>query len=84
MALENAAIMVHGISYGTGTSPQKLPFHESYLQMVKAKEEKVCRILAKKTNKPYSYWDKIFKTNEDKWFDAEEALEVGLIDEIIK
>lgn len=82
-ALENAVIMIHGIGYGTGSSKQKIPFHESYLDIVKKKEKKMCSILAQKTKKPYNYWEKIVNQSEDRWFDAEEALEVGLIDEII-
>jgi len=82
LALKNAVIMVHGVAYGNDAL-QKIPSHEGYLEVVKKMEKRMCVILAQKTHKPQSYWEKIVKSSEDKWFDAEEALEVGLIDEII-
>ena len=46
-------------------------------------DDMVCTYMSKATKKNKTFWKKFITNSEDKWFDAEEALEWGVIDAII-
>jgi ATP-dependent Clp protease, protease subunit len=82
VASESASILIHGFSWIAGWD--KTPSHKNKLNEIERREDLFCNILEQQTKKAFDYWKNIVSQSEDKWFGAEEALEVGLIDEIIR
>ena len=76
-ATENAIFMYHSAS--AGLPYDKLPAIESDIKYIKKLNARLDKIMAQHTAKPYIFWNKIGK-HTDHYFDAEEALEYGLID----
>jgi ATP-dependent Clp protease protease subunit len=81
IATENAIFMYHGAS--AGLPYDKLPSIESDIKHIKKLNSRLDRLMAKYTDKPYIFWNKIGK-HMDHFFDAEEAMEYGLVDTIEK
>ena len=76
---ENARVMIHQVSAGAcgKVSEMKITVDEA-----KRVNEQIATLLAKATKKPKKQILEDIK--DDKWFSAEEALEYGLVDKIIK
>ncbi len=80
-ATENCEFMVHdaAIEVEKNLSPAALG---SYAEAVKKRVERMDRLLAGYSNKPYRHWARLSSSKADRYFSAEEALEWGLIDQI--
>lgn len=75
----NAWVMLHryrGAAQGTADEI------EDSVKMGQRLEQALYRILAERTKKSASWWKKRLGDRKDAWFDAEEALELGLVDAI--
>jgi ATP-dependent Clp protease protease subunit len=80
-AMPNSRIMIHSLAGGTSGKIQdmEIDYHESkYLQ------DKLMQQMAEYTKDKTSYEEICVLTDRDKFLSPEEALEIGLIDEIIK
>jgi len=78
-ASENCEFMLHTASMEVeGTMSNVAGTAEA----VRRRCERMDRLLAKYTNKPYRHWAKFSKASDDYYFTAEQALEWGLIDSI--
>lgn len=60
----------------------RLSQSKTYLKFSDKLDDKLCRWLASRTSKPYTFWKKL-GVSQDHYFFADEALEHGLIQEII-
>ena len=79
MALPNAEIMIHQPLGGTQGQATEIEIAAKHILKTK---EKLNRMLAANTGKPY---EEICKdTERDNWMDAQEALDYGLIDQIVE
>jgi len=72
-------IMLHRAAFGAVGSAFEV---EDTVELVKRFEETIIKILVQRTGKDRKIWDDFFKQRRDIWFDAEGALEAGLVDEI--
>ena len=79
MALPNAEIMIHQPSAGTQGQITDMAIHLKRLQTIK---ERMNRILSEKTGKTIE--EVTAACERDNFMSAEEALEFGLIDEIVQ
>ena len=78
-SLPNGEIMIHQVSGGAYGQCADM---EITIKHAKRLQDKLYNILAENTGKSF---DQIFKdADRDNWFTAEEAVEYGLIDEVIK
>ena len=78
-ALPNAEIMIHQPLGGTQGQATEIEIAAKHILKTK---EKLNRMLAANTGKPY---EEICKdTERDNWMDAQEALDYGLIDQIVE
>ncbi len=79
-ALPNSTVMIHQVSSGTGR------VQNSDLQIAAKQSQKwqntLYEILASNTGKDYEQIER--DADRDHWFTADEAVEYGLIDEVIK
>jgi len=79
-ASEHTQFMLHDCSLDVDEGS---PIYvEAHVDAAKAQMIKYAELLAKYTSKPKSHWSRIFRSRQDKFFSAEEALEWGLIDSI--
>jgi len=69
-------------SAGMGMSYERMPNLEGEIKHTKELDRIMLQFLAERTSKPYSFWA-ITGKHVDYHFDAEQALEYGLIDEIL-
>jgi ATP-dependent protease ClpP protease subunit len=76
----SAIIGLHGISYSV--SEADATHHLCEMVEVNLATQQQADILALRTTKPASYWKRVYKRNDFKYFDAPAALEIGLVDEI--
>ena len=76
--LPNAEVMIHQPLGGTQGQATDIRIHAEHILRTR---EKLNRILAKNTGKPYEVIEK--DTDRDNWLTAEEAVAYGLVDEII-
>ena len=79
IATENVSFMTHSASYDAGFA--KLADQDAALKAVKRLDNRVNKLLAAHTKKPYSFWASHKHVDFD--FDAEQALSYGLVDEIL-
>lgn len=78
-ATENSTIMIHQPMGGTRGQATDITIYTNYILNLK---KKLNTILAQKTKKEYSTIQKY--TERDKYFNAEEAKNFGLIDEVYR
>lgn len=76
-----AVLGVHGVSYTV--SNDDLMTHRSEMREIDAYTAEQSRLLASRTSQPERYWRRLLARNEYRYYSADEALAVGLIDEII-
>lgn len=76
----NSFIMLHRASFGAGGSTFEV---EDTVELVKRFEDQIVRIITERTGRDRHIWDDFFKQRRDIWFDANGALEAGLVDEIV-
>lgn len=79
-ATKYARFMHHAASMGIHSS--RMTTVENEVKYCKELERVTSNILATTTKKPYSYWASLGK-HIDHYFNAEEALELGIVDEVI-
>jgi len=78
---ENAVLFFHGPEGGSvETWPNRIRQAEHTKKML----DKFAALMAAQTKKPKSYWRGLVDRGEEGWFTADEALELGMIDEIRK
>ena len=78
---ENGALMIHrvkGAGYGNTDDLR------AYADLVEDREKRIKQIFVTSTGQDAATVDAWFAKNTDWWINAEQALELGLIDEIIK
>lgn len=75
---ENAFWMAHPMSAGTHDYKQHLYDYTDYIKVLDAKIEKILRAQTKLTSKEVDKY-----TNGQLWLDAEQALNKGIVDEIL-
>lgn len=75
-----SVLMLHGMSWG---NEGDLRCHEAEVGEVKLRTAYEAGVLATRTRKPAPYWTRLMQTRHPRYFGAEEALAVGLVDEII-
>lgn len=80
LATKYVQIMHHTASYSSNYN--RLANNKGEYDHVSKLETKICRFLAENTEKNLSFWLSLGK-HVDYYFDADKALELGLIDEII-
>lgn len=80
-ALPHSRVMIHQPMGGVPGGTQESDFAIAYEEIKKTKKE-LYDILALNTGKPFEEIEKV--GDRDAWFTAQEALDFGLIDEIIK
>ncbi len=78
-ALENSQIMIHQVLGGASGQATDVAIEASHLRRVK---ERLDKILAKNTNRTIEEIQR--DTDRNNWMFAEEAVEYGLIDKVIK
>ena len=76
--LPNAEVMIHQPLGGTQGQAEDIRIHADHILKIR---EKMNRILAENTGKPYEQVCK--DTDRDNYLDAKEALEYGLVDKIV-
>lgn len=78
-ALPFSKVMIHQVSAGTVGNIQDMRIT---LEQVEEENESLFRILGETCNKD---WKEVLKDAErDKWFSAQEAIDYGIVDEIVK
>ena len=80
-ALPHSRVMIHQPMGGVPGGTQESDFAIAYEEIKKCKKE-LYDILAFNTGKPFEEIERV--GDRDSWFTAQEALDFGLIDEIIK
>lgn len=78
---ENGTIMIHRVKGGTYGNSDDL---RAYADLVEDREKRIKQIFVKNTGQDAATVDVWFAKNTDWWINAEQALELGLIDEILK
>ena len=81
-SLPNGEVMIHQPLGGTGSNPVQATDFKIHADNIMKTKEKINRILSENSKK--SYEEMCNLTERDNFLSAEEALELGLIDEIIK
>lgn len=76
----NATVMVHGFSYTRGGD---LANHAAFRHWVETGTERTVELLGARTRRDSAYWRELMQRSEPRYFTAREALEIGLIDEIV-
>lgn len=79
-ATENTCFMVH---QGHGDIGGKVDEVRNDLEHWKELEKRWCRLMEKHTKKPASFWKSQCEKVGDKYFNAEQAMEWGLIDYVL-
>jgi ATP-dependent Clp protease protease subunit len=74
------SLMHHGASFELDNG--KIHTQDNEIKHIKDLEVRACKFLASVTNKPYNFWTATGK-HLDHYFDADTALEYGLVDEIL-
>ena len=80
-AFKNSSIMIHGIQFGFPIPGHDMTSSQSYYDFVSTNNDNIMKMLAHHTGQPLEKLKKDCK--EDVWMDAKQALEYGLIDQII-
>lgn len=80
-ATKNSRIMIHRASGVCGGDAEDM---KNYAQMLEDEEAKILQIFIDSTGQPQATVKGWMKTGVDKWFNANQALEAGLIGEIIE
>ncbi len=78
-ASENCGFMLHTASFEAEGPMLNIA---GTAEAIRSRCERMDRLLAKYTTKPFSFWAKFSKSGVDHYFGAEQALEWGLIDHI--
>ena len=77
---ENCKVMIHGIRAEQGGSISSM---ESDLENLSKLQERYIKVLSRETNMSKRYIKKLFNKKLDVYFTAEEAVELGIADEVI-
>jgi len=77
---ENCQIMIHGLKADQGGY---LPTIENDLENLTRLQERYIKVLSKETNMSKRYIKKLFNRKLDVYLTAEEAVELGIADEVI-
>lgn len=80
-ATKNSRVMIHRASGMCGGDAEDM---RNYAQMLEDEEAKILEIFIDSTGQPEATVKGWMKTGVDKWFNANQALEAGLIGEIIE
>lgn len=75
-----ATFMAHDASYST--VDDKLAEHQAFAKFALKQRKRDAQFYADRSNKTLQFWMKKF-TSTDYWFDAEEAVEIGVAHEIV-
>lgn len=76
---ENCQFMLHDCSLGADGSPAAILAHA---EAAKATMKRMAELLGKYTKKRAAHWQRIFNSKVDRFFDADQAVEWGLVDQV--
>lgn len=79
-ASENTQFMLHGALISIAEESSR-PHVQTVLQSTKARMDAYAVLMARYTNKSVAHWNRLLR-GPDKFFDAEAALEWGIVDHI--
>lgn len=79
-ASENCEFMLHNAKMDVPEG--SAAYVASWVESIQARSNRMDRLLAKYTSKDYRHWKRMSDSKIDHYFDAEQALEWGLIDQI--
>jgi ATP-dependent protease ClpP protease subunit len=57
---------------------------DAYVRGARAKMDEYARVLGRRTKRKAVFWRSLFKSGEDRYFTAHEAVELGLADAVWK
>jgi ATP-dependent Clp protease protease subunit len=77
---ENCQVMIHGLKAEQGGS---IPTMENDLENLRKLQERYIKVLSQETNMSKRYIKKLFNKKLDVFLTAEEAVELGIADEVI-
>ena len=80
-ALKSSKIMIHGIQFGFPLPGQDIITSKNYYDYIKENNDIIMKILANHTGHPLEKLKEDCK--QDLWMDAKQALQYGIIDQII-
>ncbi|MCC6629657.1 MAG: ATP-dependent Clp protease proteolytic subunit [Chloroflexi bacterium] len=75
----NALLMVHGLAY---ESEGDLGDHRASYRLGEIVTERMARLLSRRTKRDAEHWAAHLDGDRPLWLDAEEALDVGLVDRV--
>lgn len=76
---EGGVLMIHGPSSFMGGD---LADHSIHAKVVTACNRRMATLLAAKTNSNFTYWNKLLTSERANFYQADKALEAGLVDEV--
>ena len=82
-ATENCTFMLHDAKLCSVADGEDFPSNLiQHATVTQAAMERYAKLLARYTKKPASHWKRIFGGKDDRFFDASQAIEWGLVDAI--
>jgi ATP-dependent protease ClpP protease subunit len=76
----NASLMYHELAYGIMGKDSEIRNFSDYSKRM---QKRLDRIIKNKTGLTLKKLDEWKKTNQDKWFDAQEAVELGIATDLL-
>lgn len=73
-------LMAHGVSYGVRGD---LHDHDTEMLLTRRMTQRIADLFGRRTHKPSEWWFMEFWSKRPLYYDAEQALEIGLVDHII-
>lgn len=80
MAGPGAILMFHGATWGDSGDEKT---HDGELALTRHQHDQIAGLFGERTHKSASYWRRLLRSNRPRYYSASEALELGLLDEVI-
>jgi len=79
-ATPNTYFMIHQSWWES--APQRLEGHQAEISHYKDMDDRWTRLMSKYTNKDEKFWRSLCRKNHDYYFDANKAIELGIVDHL--